>query len=178
MTMPGPPLRHWTANVRGVVFCGLNSEISRTTSVPPSTSAKDAPILTVGPNSLTDMTTTFSFCSVALMAVASTNALVVGASRLSDTVLKQPDVSKNRRNPSVAAASLARMSFWSGRHCGRQKTMAVSDAAHTGVCGAGMSCAVVVDAQPTATRRYGKSNRNRVRGIGILVIASLSSKAI
>ncbi len=51
-------------------------------------------------------------------------------------------------------------------------------ALNTGVCGAGMSCAVVVDAQPTATRRYVKSNRNRVRGIGILVIASLSSKAI
>ena len=110
-TTPGPPLRHWTANVRGAGRAGSYSDRSRTTSVPPSTSASEAPSRTTGPSSRTVMTTTFSLRVPASATAACIAGPASAGKRRSDADAKQPDVPKNWPRPSAAAASLAATSF-------------------------------------------------------------------
>ena len=171
---PGPPSRHRTTNVRGPTRSVVNSATSRTTSVPPSTSATDPPTITMGPNSRTVITTTLSFRFNPSVTAAPTAASEVDDKRSIEADLKHADVSKNRPRPSAAAASLEGTSFWSKRHAGFHKTSAVALAEQTGDCGEGLSCAVVVEAQALTASRATKNGRNRVRRMMDICKSNLS----
>ena len=138
-----PPARAVPANgpVRAAAL--LNGQ-----AVAPSTSAGDAPSVSVGPSSRTVTTTTVSGPAPGSASSGGTRSGALSGSRCSVADAKQPAVPTNRARPSAAAASRAGTSFWSGRQCGRHSTRARAAASQTGRCGPGVSVTEVVDTQP------------------------------
>jgi hypothetical protein len=134
----------------------LSTRTSTITSVPPATSI-GMPITSLGPNSRTTTSRILSGSNAAVVTVRrissseGTSSEAPFGSRRMSTLVTHGESEKKCWIPRSAAASRSCGSFWSGRHCGVQKTNAEISSVpawHSGFFRTEPEVATFVEAQP------------------------------